>query len=70
MKFRATMDRSRETDEKCLVPSGNLIERSRTINSDGKMGKNQNRTTKFSSRLLDASLKVAVVRTWGSSVFD
>jgi len=36
MKFRATMDRSRETDEKCLVPAGNLVERTRTI-ENGKL---------------------------------
>ena len=36
MKFRATMDHSRETDDKCLVPAGNLVERTRTI-ENGKL---------------------------------
>lgn len=37
MKFRCTENKSRETGEKCLVPSGKLIERTRTITSEGKL---------------------------------
>jgi len=37
MKFRCTESKSRETSDKCLVPVGKLVERTREIRSDGKL---------------------------------